>query len=762
MSVLCATLVTGCGSSKTVSGPEQPKTPTATVRTRQDFDHLKADGHLRMIAVLNALAKQADHRKSGLRSELQTIGKQIGKGHPSADRCYQYFQQGLGYLRMNELRQGIVDLQESERLALQIDAPRCDLNQIRFYLGVAHLRVGETENCCARNNSDSCILPIRGEGLHTRKEGSEAAFRCFLDVVEHPSGLTEQEYAIDAPAMWLLNIAAMTLGRYPQDVPEAYRCPEKAFQSSETFPVFRNILPVLGLRTDNLCGGAVSDDFDNDGLLDVFTTTFDPRGQSLVFRNSPKQWLTDCTQEAGLIGICGGLNAIQTDFNNDGFVDLFVVRGAWKGAEGQHPNSLLRNNGDGTFSDVTFEVGLAEVWAPTKTADWADFDNDGNVDLFIGNETLPESPALSELYRNNGDGRFTDIAAAAGVNIGVFCMGAVWGDYDHDHFPDLFVSNGTAPGRNLLFHNQRNGTFQNVSQAAGVERPLASFATWFWDYNNDGNLDLYVANSIENIGFIAADLMGRKPPDGVETMGLYSGDGQGHFRNLADSAGLSLPTRPMGANFGDLNGDGFPDFYLATGDVPYEFLVPNLMFLNHGGTAFTNITMAGGFGHLQKGHGVSFTDLNNDGMTDVYVQLGGAFDGDAANDGLFLNPGFDSHWVVLNLAGIDSNRAAVGTRIRAVITEDGQERSIYRHVDSGGSFGANPLQVRIGIGKATKIERLEVEWSVSGQTQVFTDVSVNRTFTIVEGRHNLFAAPAPRLSWQEQLKPSTLAESVLE
>lgn len=694
-----------------------------------------------MVAVLKRIAEETLDTHLTLGNQADGITARINSqgSLPTPELCYLYFQQGMSRLSLNQLQKGIESLQISNEIAMQIHAPRADLNQIRFYQGVAHLRLAETENCCATNNSDSCILPIKGEGIHTRKAGSQAAMRYFLDVLDHPSGLPEQQYAIDAPARWLLNLAAMTLGEYPESVPEQYRVSQDFFQSTETFPVFKNVLPQLHLQTENLCGGAISDDFDNDGMLDMFTTTFDPRGQSKFFRNASSGKLLDVTNEAGLTGILGGLNALQVDYNNDGFMDVFILRGAWQKNAGLHPNSLLQNNGDGTFTDVTFDVGLAKVWAPTKSADWADYDQDGDLDLFIGNETTPEAMDPSELYRNNGDGTFTEVATQAGVDVRVFVMGAVWGDYDQDHYPDLFISNGSIPGNNLLFHNRRDGTFEDVTLQAGVARPYSSFATWFWDINNDGNLDLYVTNSIENVGVVAAHQMKLPIPAGTETMGLYLGDGHGNFQDRAVEYGLTAPTRPMGANFGDLNGDGYLDFYLATGDVPYEFLVPNLMFLNSQGKQFRDITMAGGFGHLQKGHGVSFTDLNDDGMTDVYVQLGGAYLGDASHDALFENPGFATNWIKLTLVGRDSNRSAAGARVRVVIMENGQERSVYRHVDSGGSFGASPLKLTLGLGTATHVERIEIDWTNSA-TQVYENLPVNSSWIAVEGNPNLLTS----------------------
>ena len=205
----------------------------------------------------------------------------------------------------------------------------------------------------------------------------------------------------------------------------------------------------------------------------------------------------------------GGLNLIPGDYDNDGDLDILVLRGAWVGKAGQHPNSLLRNDGQGRFEDVTFEAGLGEVHYPTQTAAWADYDNDGDLDLYVGNETSPEFTSPCQLFCNNGDGTFTDIAARAGVTQGGYAKGVAWGDYDGDRFPDLYVSNLLGPNR--LYRNNRNGTFTNLASQLSVTQPLRSFPVWFWDFDNDGTLDLFVASYTGPAGHVAAYHLGWQP-----------------------------------------------------------------------------------------------------------------------------------------------------------------------------------------------------------------------------------------------------------
>ena len=193
----------------------------------------------------------------------------------------------------------------------------------------------------------------------------------------------------------------------------------------------------------------------------------------------------------------------------------------------------------------------------------------------------------------------------------------------------------------------------------------------------------------------------------------------------------------MGANFGDLDNDGYLDFYLGTGYTGYHALMPNLMYLNREGKSFADVTTAGGFGHLQKGHGVAFADIDNDGDQDVFEQLGGALGGDKFMDSLYENPGFGNHWVRISIAGVDSNRSAIGARIRIVTSEGDRRRTIYKHVNSGGSFGANPLQQTVGLGKAERIELLEIYWPKTDRTQTFTEVPMDASILIVETKQTL-------------------------
>lgn len=606
-----------------------------------------------------------------------------------------------------------------------------DVVETVFRLGLAYMRLGESENCCQLNTPDSCLLPIQGGGIHDKTTGSTKAIEKFTEVLERTAGEHLR-------ARWLLNIAHMTLGQYPDQVPAEYLIDPEVFASEEPFPKFHNIAGELGVDTFNNAGGVIADDFDGDGDLDILTSTYDSTKEMRLFENNGDGTFSDQTQAAGLEGMLGGLNMVQADYDNDGDLDVYIMRGAWLGEYGRHPNSLLRNEGNGTFVDVTFASGLGEEHYPSQTAAWADYDNDGDVDLYVGNEHMPNYTFIApcQLFRNEGDGTFTDVSQMAGVENFGFSKGVVWGDYDGDRFPDIYVSN--LSGQNRLYHNDGDGTFTDVAASVGVDSPRNSFPTWFWDFDNDGALDLFVPSYLgmpPALGVLAASYLGL--PHGVETHKLYRGDGRGGFEEVAEECHLTRLAFPMGCNFGDLDNDGYLDFYLGTGYPDFEGLMPNVMYRNVDGTRFSDVTVAGGFGHLQKGHAVAFADFDQDGDQDVFEQMGGGYAGDSFSDALYENPGFGAHWLSIQLVGERSNRSAIGARIRIDLVDEDGPRTVYKHVNSGGSFGSNPLRQTIGLGQALRVERLEVYWPTTDSTQTFADVEMDRILRIEEDDDDL-------------------------
>jgi hypothetical protein len=530
----------------------------------------------------------------------------------------------------------------------------------------------------------------------------------------------------------------MTLGQYPDRVPARYLIPLKPFQSEFDIGRFTDVAAQLGVNHFNMSGGAIMDDFDNDGLLDLVVSTSDQTGPMVYYRNRGDGTFEDRTKGSGLEEQLGGLYCVQTDYNNDGLLDVFVCRGAWTGRP-QRP-SLLRNQGNGKFVDVTREAGLLSA-IDSQVAVWADYDNDGFLDLFVGGETVP-----SRLYHNRGDGTFEDVTRQAGIGYkGYVCKGANWGDFDGDGFPDLFVSNMQGPPQ--LFHNNRDGTFTEVAAQMGITKPWAGFSCWFWDYDNDGWPDLFISGYERRLAPVIKSHLGL-PHDG-ETLRLYRNVEGKRFGDVTEAVGLNVATAPMGSNFGDFDNDGYLDIYLGTGSPNYRMLIPNRMFKNVAGKRFADITLSSGTGHLQKGHAVACGDWDRDGNVDIYEQLGGAAPGDSFRNVLFQNPGHKNHWITLKLIGKKTNRPAVGARIKITLPTT-SPHTIYRHVASGSSFGGNPFQQTIGIGQASTIEALEIYWPTSGTTQTFRNVPIDQAIEVTE-----FATSYRPLKWSRLPLPKS-------
>jgi hypothetical protein len=597
---------------------------------------------------------------------------------------------------------------------------------------VAYLRLGEQQNCCANNNAQSCLIPISGAGIHTKQDGSRGAIRCLQEVLQLQPDNTA--------ARWLLNIAYMTIGEYPHKVPTQWLIPLKAYGGEYAMKKFYNAAPGMGLDMLGWAGSVIMEDFEGNGLLDLVVSSFRPDGPLRYFHNNGDGTFTERTQQAGFTGEVGGLNIITTDYNNDGRPDIIVLRGGWLEKAGHYPLSLLRNDGNGHFTDVTIQAGLL-TFGPTQTAVAFDYNGDGFLDLFVGYESTLGNSVPCKLFRNNGNGTFTDVTQQCGLNIVRFVKGVVSADFMHTGRPGLYLSCCGEP--NILLRNDgpagpdKSPTapwkFTDISHQAGVDTQYSSFSCFFFDYDNDGWPDLYVGGygSITNVGDIANDYLGLPTP--AEKARLYHNNHNGTFTDVTKQVHLDKVIEGMGLNYGDLDNDGWLDFYAGTGNLELETLIPNRMFRNHDGKYFDEVTTTGDFGHLQKGHGVAFGDINNNGQQDVFMVVGGAYEGDTAHDCLYVNPGNKNHWVTLKLTGTKSNRIALGAEICVTVATPQGERRIYKTVSTGGSFGNNPLRQEIGLGNATRIKQVSIRWPTSGIPQTITGLSLDRFYKITEG-----------------------------
>ena len=637
--------------------------------------------------------------------------------------CQQLLKAGEIQTCINEIENLII----RQQLTYQ-DLITKDLLPIIDLLAISYLRLGEVNNCQNNHNSYSCILPLKDQAFHIDVNGSKKAIEIYTQIYEK---FPNDNYK------WLLNLAHMTIGEHPNNVPERYRInyPNWSIEQKK-IKAFKEVSSKLGIAQDGLSGGVSIDDFNNDGLLDIFITSYGMADQSKLYTNTSNGFI-DTTEEAGLTGIVSGLNCIHADYDNDGNIDIFVLRGAWLGEGGNHPNSLLKNNGDGTFTDITKSAGLLS-FHPTQTASWADVNNDGYLDLFVGNESNEKQSHPCELYINQKDGSFIEESSNYNLSsIEGFVKGVVFGDINNDKWPDLYIS--VMGGNNLLFKNNF-GKFENISETAGVQGPNFSFPTWFWDVNNDGFNDILVASydtrNIQNVaGDFVKELQGEKVLS--DKSKLYINNGDETFSEQSNAFNIDKSFYAMGSNFGDLDNDGWLDFYIGTGSPEFTSVVPNRMFRNVDGISFEEVTSAGGFGHIQKGHGVSFADLDNDGDQDIYAVLGGAYEGDNYPNVCFENPIFENNWVILNLEGVQSNRSAIGTKLK-IDLDNG--RTIFYTINTGGSFGANSLQAEIGLGQSEMIQTLTIIWPNS-DTQIFNNVAVNKKYKLSEGQNKLIEVP---------------------
>jgi enediyne biosynthesis protein E4 len=499
---------------------------------------------------------------------------------------------------------------------------------------------------------------------------------------------------------------------------------------------------ILADQTPGVCVA----DFDGDGWQDIYFVNGrdlkNPKNvrRNALYHNNGDGTFTDVTEKAGVPGTGYGLGCVWGDYNNDGFPDLYVSQYGL--------NVLYRNNGDGTFTDVTDKAGVGGMEFGSRVhagAVFLDYDRDGYLDLYVGGYVAfgPDSPqscivygvrtscapgsydgSPPLLYHNNGDGTFTNVTKQAGLfqphgkNLAV---GAA--DYDNDGWPDIFVANDGVVA--YLYHNEHNGTFKEIGLLAGMAvgeegRIMAGMCISLADYNNDGWLDLYIS-----------DWQGA-------TDHLWQNNGKGGFIDVTEDAGLAHPTREhmsFGGGFFDYDNDGWLDLFIGNGHVfPFieqvfhgiRYKQLNSLFHNQGDGKFEETTKYAGPGfsvpHLARG--VAFVDFDNDGFMDVVV----------ANDGeaplLLHNSGGDhNHFVNFKLVGVKSNRDGIGARVRVVAGGLPQ----IREIQSGGSYmSQSDLRANFGLGKATRVDSVDVTWP-SGERQVFKDLDVDKFYRVVEG-----------------------------
>ena len=586
----------------------------------------------------------------------------------------------------------------------------------------SQLRLGEFNE--AVEVAGSLLKVYSDDGYVALLAGTAAFWDDHRDVIPLLRQAVDQNldhYPERLKSLWLLRVAWERQGGYPVDLPERYRFNPFVQMSANPALVFVDIGFQAGVDKRDRGRGSAWLDFDGDGDLDLFSVGI----QSIhaLYRNEGQGRFEDVAPLWGLDDSRGGWGGTTADFDNDGDADLFVTRDAWEGAA---INSLYRNEDD-RFVDVAQRAGIDEAQA-SFTAAWGDVDLDGYLDLYVANGVIGDG-GRNNLWYNQQDGTFEDIGQSSGTADSSKTIGTAFGDYDGDGYLDLYAVNIGTPNR--LYHNGTDGSFVDRADPAGVIFPIeGGYVTFFFDFNNDGELDLFVSTMSAFEDVLNSWVEGRAIEPNRPF--LYLNNGDGTFTDITVPAGLGRSFGSMGIGLGDVDNNGFPDIYLANGGPEMYRLEPNALFLNQGDGRFVEVTSAARVGNLGKGHGATFADFDADGDLDLYAGLGGHYDADVWPNSLYRNDGPIGNYLGLKLVGTASNRDAIGAR--AVVYCGA--RQVHGQVASGYGFGSsNALALHLGLGQANQVERLEVRWP-SGKGQIWEGVPANRLLRIVEGEAN--------------------------
>jgi tetratricopeptide (TPR) repeat protein len=629
---------------------------------------------------------------------------------------------GVGLVQNSRFEEAVNAFQQ----ALTVDP---DDYAARMALADCHLKLGNFLTAIDLLRSTGSQHPEASEPKFHEAAGLMRMKRFFEAI--HPLKQAIDLAKVDfLEAKWNLRMATLHAGESVDDIEEKYRITIKpGFPPAFPIPRFKDVAKKAGVDELSKARGSAWRDMNGDGWLDLLAA-----GESAthaLWLNNRDGTFKKISKQAGIANPEGGWATLWIDYDNDGDGDMLITRDAWQGAA---INYLYQNNGDGTFTDVAVDAGIEGV-GDTFCAAYGDYDNDGWVDLYVGNG-LSRGGAPNNLYRNNGDGTFTDCAVLAGVDDGIQpTIGVVWGDYDNNGLLDLYVSNyGTA---NSLYRNLGNGRFENVALEAGVLRPTKGFVTFFFDYNNDTWLDLFVACWSDQMADVIRSMSSGEPTRTWNRPVLYRNNHDGTFTDVTKEAGMARSYGTMSANYGDINSDGFAEIYLGNGGPPMDRFDADRLFMNNGDGTFSDITEAAGTGNIAKGHGTTFADYDKDGDLDIYSPQGGAGGnpGDAQINSLYQNPGNGNHWMTVHAFGGKGripdgkvNRDGIGTRM----TAKAGGRTVHGVVSGGQAFGVtNPLPLWFGLADQTVVDTLRIDWP-NGTTRQYFGLAADREYEVYE------------------------------
>jgi hypothetical protein len=524
---------------------------------------------------------------------------------------------------------------------------------------------------------------------------------------------------------WMLRALTMMAGQPETSIPSEFRVKMPA--SSPSSFHFEDVTAESGTGRLALGRGAAWGDFDNDGREDILVGA--ERAPFRLLRNLGNGRFTDVSAQMRLRDPVGlGCYAAQfVDYDNDGFQDIFLSSNGWGGGGRLF---LFRNERGSRFTDVTQQAGLGEPMN-AFVASWGDYDNDGHLDLVVATGIVdPADGDRLRLFHNEGNGTFREVGKQAGLAQKARWISVAWGDFDGDGRQDLLATSFDAGC--FLFRNLGNGKFEDASEPAGLRNSHHTYTAEFFDYDNDGKLDIFVSTYPDGDfrGMISNYVAGAVMPASQQQL-LFHNNGDGTFKNVTEKAGMTGWYGAMSSQVADLDNDGYPEILLGTGNPELDWTEPKVLFLNDGKGHFVDVSTAAGLIHFGMLHGIAFADYDDSGSLSMFGSFGGFYWGTRETSKLYRNVGSGNRALEVRLVGTRSNRDAVGARVTATIGS----RRIYKWVNGGDGFGTlNSRIVHIGVGRNSSVESLQVDWP-SGAQQRWHSIPSGQRIEIVEARN---------------------------